>query len=180
MNIASTFHISAHYTFILYDTLKKSILFLKIIVNSPNNFFFQCKKLKAVSAAILLLLSTVDGGTAASYGDTQQAFEDCKLFLEHSQDRTSEELRRANACSNFVIGAWDMGEYLAWRDIFIGKSPSFCPPEEEVEVTQPILVFVNYVEEHPEKMKNRLAMVLEWSFNRAYPCTDAYFIKLVK
>ena len=84
----------------------------------------------------------------------------------------------SQSCSNFVIGAWDMCEYLSWRDIFVGNNPSFCPPQEPVDITQPILVFVNYIEEHPEKMDHRLAMVLEWSFKRAYPCTDAFYMSL--
>lgn len=128
--------------------------------------------------AFSILAATFGSGQAATYGDTEQAFQDCKLFLERSRDLTAEESRRATSCFNFVIGAWDMSEYLSWRDVFLGDDPPFCPPEEEVEVTKPILVFVNYVEEHPEKMEHRLAMVLEWSFKRAYPCTDAYYIKL--
>ena len=129
----------------------------------------------------MVVWSTVSSnhGQAATYGDTEQAFEDCKLFLEQAHELTVDESQRATSCVNFVVGAWDMGEYLAWRDIFVGKDPSFCPPEEEVDIIKPILVFVNYVEEHPEKMEHRLAMVLEWSFKRAYPCTDAYFLKLV-
>ncbi len=133
------------------------------------------------AVALMVVWSTVGSthGQAATYGDTEQAFEDCKLFLEQTHDLTADESQRATSCVNFVVGAWDMGEYLSWRDIFVGKDPAFCPPEEEVDVIKPILVFVNYVEEHPEKMEHRLAMVLEWSFKRAYPCTDAYFIKLM-
>ena len=135
--------------------------------------------MKMIVILILLAMAViVSSGQAATYGDTEQAFQDCLLFLERDRELTEEESRRANSCFNFVIGAWDMGEYLSWRDVFIGKTPPFCPPEDEVDVTKPILVFVNYVEEHPEKMEHRLAMVLEWSFNRAYPCTDAYYIKL--
>ncbi len=133
-----------------------------------------------VLAAFLSLAAITGSGQAATYGDTEQAFQDCRLFLEYGRELTAEESGRANSCFNFVIGAWNMGEYLAWRDVFIGKDPPFCPPEEEVDVIKPILIFVNYVEEHPEKMEHRLAMVLEWSFKRAYPCTDAYFLKLAK
>ena len=131
-----------------------------------------------VLVAFVSLAVFTNSGQAATYGETEQAFQDCRLFLEFSRELTVEESSRANSCFNFVIGAWNMGEYLAWRDVFPGKDPAFCPPEEEVDVTKPILVFVNYVEEHPEKMEHRLAMVLEWSFKRAYPCTDAYFLKL--
>jgi hypothetical protein len=131
-----------------------------------------------VPIVLAALTVTVSSGQSATYGDTDQAFEDCRLMLERSRDLTVEESARADACFNFVIGAWDMGEYLAWRDIFLGNEPAFCPPEEAVEVTRPILVFVNYLEEHPEAMEHRLAMVLEWSFKRAYPCTDAYYIRL--
>ena len=150
----------------------------EFIVDLSRSF---CRQRRKMIVAILLVSSAAifSNGLAATYGDTEQAFEDCKLFLENAHELTADESRRANSCVNFVIGAWDMGEYLAWRDIFVGKDPSFCPPEEEVDVIKPILVFVNYVEEHPEKMEHRLAMVLEWSFKRAYPCTDAYFLKLV-
>ena len=132
-----------------------------------------------VLALFLSLAASTGSGQAATYGDTEQAFQDCQLFLERGRELTAAESSRATSCFNFVIGAWDMGEYLSWRDVFLGKNPSFCPPKEEVDVTKPILVFVNYVEEHPEKMGHRLAMVLEWSFKRAYQCNDAYYIKLV-
>jgi hypothetical protein len=135
----------------------------------------------ALLALLVIIGPTLAGtGEAASYGDTEQAFKDCLLFLENSRRLTEEESIRANSCSNFVIGAWDMGAYLSWRDIFLGKNPPFCPPQEPVAVTQPILVFVNYIEEHPEKVEHRLAMVLEWSFNRAYPCSDAFYMALGK
>lgn len=136
---------------------------------------------KIVLLALLVITGPIVGtGEAATYGDTEQAFKDCLLFLENSRRLTEEESSRASSCFNFVIGAWDMGEYLSWRDIFIGNNPPFCPPKEPVDITQPILVFVNYLEEHPEKMEHRLAMVLEWSFKRAYPCTNAFYMSIVQ
>ena len=133
---------------------------------------------RTVLAALLLIAMIAGSGHAATYGDTEQAFEDCQLYLEPSRELTVDESIRANSCVNFVIGAWDMGEYLSWRDVFQGKEPPFCPPEEAIGVTTPIKIFVGYVSEHPEKMDHRLAMVLEWSFKDAYPCTDGYFIKI--
>ena len=147
-------------------------------IESRSEWVQKCHIKMIVLLTFLSLAATVVCGQAATYGDTEQAFRDCQLFLERSRELTAEESKRATSCFNFVIGAWDMGEYLSWREVFLGKDPPFCPPEEEVDVTKPILVFVNYVEEHPEKMEHRLAMVLEWSFKRAYPCTDAYYIKL--
>ncbi|NNK56431.1 MAG: hypothetical protein HKP44_03845 [Desulfofustis sp.] len=133
---------------------------------------------KTVLAALLLTTTIAGSGRAATYGDTEQAFEDCQLYLERSRELTVDESIRANSCVNFVIGAWDMGEYLSWRDVFQGKEPPFCPPEEEIGVMTPINIFVSYVADHPEKMDHRLAMVLEWSFQNAYPCTDGYYLKL--
>ncbi len=133
---------------------------------------------RTVLASLLMTMAIVGTGQAATYGDTEQAFEDCKLYLEQSRELTVEESMRANSCVNFVIGAWDMGEYLSWRDVFQGQDPPFCPPEEEISVTTPIRLFVTYVAAHPEKMDHRLAMVLEWSFQYAYPCTDSYYMKL--
>lgn len=136
-----------------------------------------------IAIALLTLLvimgSTVETAKAASYGDTEQAVKDCQLFLESSRELTAEESGRAASCLNFVIGAWDMGEYLSWREIFLGNNPPFCPPQEPVDVAMPILVFLNYIEKHPEKMEHRLAMVLEWSFKSAFPCSEAFYSKLV-
>ena len=136
------------------------------------------KKIALLTLLVIIGPIIVVTGEAATYGDTEQAFKDCLLFLESRRRLTEEETSRASSCFNFVIGAWDMGEYLSWRDIFLGNNPPFCPPQEPVGVNQPILVFVNYIEEHPEKMEHRLAMVLEWSFNRAYPCTNAFYMSL--
>ena len=133
---------------------------------------------KTILAALLLTTAMADSGHAATYGDTEQAYQDCQLYLERSRELTVEESVRANSCINFVIGAWDMGEYLSWRDVFQGKEPPFCPPEEEIGVLTPIQAFVNYVEAHPDKMEHRLAMVLEWSFKSVYPCSDGYYLKL--
>lgn len=138
----------------------------------------KMKKIALLTLIIIIGPIIVGTGKAATYGETEEAFQDCLLFLESNRRLTEEESSRAQSCSNFVIGAWDMCEYLSWRDIFIGNNPSFCPPKEPVDITQPILVFVNYIEEHPEKMDHRLAMVLEWSFKRAYPCTDAFYMSL--
>ncbi len=135
--------------------------------------------MKMIAPITFILIAVIVGsGQAATYGDTEQAFQDCQLALELGRELTVDESIRANSCVNFVIGAWDMGEYLSWRDVFLGNDPPFCPPDEEVDITRPIVAFVNYVEEYPEKMEHRLAMVLEWSFKRAYPCTDANIIKL--
>jgi hypothetical protein len=134
--------------------------------------------MRVIFAALALASAIASSCQAATYGDTEQAFEDCQLYLEHSRELTVEESLRANSCVNFVIGAWDMGEYLSWRNVFQGQDPPFCPPQEEISVMTPIRAFVRYVEDHPEKMEHRLAMVLEWSFQNAYPCTDGYFSKI--
>lgn len=126
----------------------------------------------------VILLTIVGSGQAATYGNTEEAYKDCRLFLKPSHELTVEESSRVNSCINFVIGAWDMGEYLSWKNVFLGKEPPFCPPKEGVDVTGAIQIFVNYVEDHPEEIEHRLAMVLEMSFKNAYPCTDAYFTKL--
>lgn len=132
-----------------------------------------------VLALITVMAAVTDIGQAATYGDTEEAFQDCRLYLESGRELTAEESIRANSCVNFVIGAWDMGEYISWRSAFLGTDPPFCPPKQKVDVAQPIQAFISYVEEHPEKMEHRLAMVLEWSFQEAYPCTTDYYIKLV-
>lgn len=136
-------------------------------------------KMKIIVLVIIVVMAAfVNSGQAATYGDTEDAYQDCRLFLKPSHELTAEESIRANSCVNFVIGAWDMGEYLSWKDVFLGKEPPFCPPEEGIDVTKAIQTFVNYVEEHPEEIEHRLAMVLEMSFKNAYPCTDAYFSQL--
>ena len=137
------------------------------------------KKMKMIIPVLLVVVATLAGrGQAATYGDTEEAFQDCRLFLELGRELTVDESIRANSCVNFVVGAWDMGEYLSWRDVFLGKEPAFCPPEEEIDVAKAILAFINYLEEHPEQMEHRLAMVLELSFKNAYPCTEGPVIKL--
>jgi len=129
--------------------------------------------------ALVLVASTFMGsGQAATYGDTDDAYQDCQLFLNPGHELTLEESIRANSCVNFVIGAWDMGEYLSWKSVFLGTEPPFCPPEEGIDVAKAIQAFVTYVEEHPEEIEHRLAMVLEMSFENAFPCTDDYFTKL--
>jgi hypothetical protein len=161
-----------------YCSLDKRDLFS--IINLSFMKYHCVLTKKAIFVAALLCLAAVScNGQAATYGDTGQTFKDCKLYLEHGRDLDAEESKRAKLCLNFVIGAWDMGEYLAWRDIFTGKDPLFCPPVEEIGVVEPIQIFVNYVKKHPDKLKDDLSIVLGWSFQSAYPCTDDYFIQLV-
>ena len=161
-----------------YHWLEKRNLFSIVNLTFMKSHCLQTKK-AIVVAALLCLAAIAGNGQAATYGDTRQAFKDCKLYLEHGRDLNAEESRRAKLCLNFVIGAWDMGEYLAWRDIFTGKDPLFCPPVEEIGVIEPIEIFINYLKAHPDKMKDHLSIVLGRSFKSTYPCTDDYFIKLV-
>jgi hypothetical protein len=161
-----------------YYSLDKRNLFSVIILSLIKSHCVQAMKVIVV-AALLCFATVATSGQAATYGDTNQAYTDCKLYLENGRDLNAEESRRAKLCLNFVIGAWDMGEYLAWGDIFTGKDPLFCPPVEEIGVVQPIQIFVNYVKKHPDKLEDHLPIVLGWSFQSAYPCTDDYFIKLV-
>jgi Rap1a immunity proteins len=111
-----------------------------------------------------LIVSASEAAAQLPTGDTSAnaIFRGCKALVE---DRATnvQEYSLGNFCAGIVIGLASVGQHLS--------SPEWesCAPATS-EVRQLARVVVNYIEKHPERMREDFRRLTLEAFHDAWPC----------
>jgi hypothetical protein len=140
-------------------------LFEDQLVNTSGVFM---KKLFLIFLVLsLLVASPVLGGqaipTSADY--LKYCQETIKAYEGGAADKSS-----AGSCLGYVEGA--LGMHAAFSASGQGK-PFYCMPEQGISSFDAVSIWVEYLENNPQKLSNAPVITFILSLNRLYPCVNS-------
>jgi Ssp1 endopeptidase immunity protein Rap1a len=119
---------------------------------------FQLFTIKGIYGEALAATEGLDGNTS---------LEICKDALKYVEDQelTNQEKINGSYCGGFLLGFYE--SHLIEQEKL--KPKLYCMPND-LKTEQLNRIFVSFLEQHPERLKEESAVLLFDTFKKAYPC----------
>lgn len=102
--------------------------------------------------------------------DGSKLLRSCEVLLDWPSEPAKGERYEAGFCLGYISGVYDLNASYQ-KDLKV-PNPYFCAPDRGVTNGQNARILINYLEEHPEKLRQGNLNLTLAAFIDAFPCQN--------